>query len=386
MSPFLFVICMEYLTRLLKGLKKDPDFNYHPRCEKLDIVQLEFADDLLLFCRGDVGSVMKLYNCFLSFSAASGLIANTTKSSPYFGGMDHNTQQEVLEKLQFTQGGLPFRYLGVPLSTKRLSAIQYVPLIDAMMSKVTHWTAKVLTYAGRLQLLKSVLFSIQNFWAQIFILPKKVLKKIETICRTFLWTGSNEVSNKAMVSWEQLCLPKSAGGLNILHAQTWNKAASWMRRKIFKATQLLEAIGMDYTQVMGSVDFSIKQVYTKLRGSFPKVSWRKLVCNNYGAPKWTFILYLTLHKRLYTRHRLLKWRSTKMYVLCVVLRKNQLTICSSNALTLLKYGTNCSLGRSTPEEQRSRLQKLAGWKEITESFRQRKEARQFLPDSSYKRQ
>ncbi|XP_070029234.1 secreted RxLR effector protein 78-like [Nicotiana tabacum] len=52
LSPYLFVLVMEYFTRLLKTLKKDPNFNYHPKCSKLNIVQLSFADDRLLFCRG----------------------------------------------------------------------------------------------------------------------------------------------------------------------------------------------------------------------------------------------------------------------------------------------------------------------------------------------
>ncbi|XP_019248785.1 PREDICTED: uncharacterized protein LOC109228057 [Nicotiana attenuata] len=51
MSSFLFVLAMEYLTRILKTLKRQPDFNYHPKCERLNIVQLSFADDLLLFSR-----------------------------------------------------------------------------------------------------------------------------------------------------------------------------------------------------------------------------------------------------------------------------------------------------------------------------------------------
>ncbi|XP_075098936.1 uncharacterized protein LOC142175834 [Nicotiana tabacum] len=38
---------------------------------KLNLVQLGFADDLLLFCRGDVISAKLLYVCFDSFSRAS---------------------------------------------------------------------------------------------------------------------------------------------------------------------------------------------------------------------------------------------------------------------------------------------------------------------------
>ncbi|XP_070036029.1 uncharacterized protein [Nicotiana tomentosiformis] len=53
--------------------------------------------------------------------------------------------------------------------------------------------------------------------------------------------------------------------------------------------------------------FSIKKMYVSIRGVFPKVSWRKLVCNNLGAPIWIFIMRLIAHGKLNTRDRLLKW-------------------------------------------------------------------------------
>lgn len=55
--------------------------------------------------------------------------------------------------------------------------------------KITWWTTRLLSYFGRLQLIKEVLFGMQSYWAHIFILPKKVTKMLQTICRTFLWTG-----------------------------------------------------------------------------------------------------------------------------------------------------------------------------------------------------
>lgn len=53
MPHYLFVIVMEYLSRLLKKLTKNPAFKFHPKCVKTKITQLGFADDLLLLCKGD---------------------------------------------------------------------------------------------------------------------------------------------------------------------------------------------------------------------------------------------------------------------------------------------------------------------------------------------
>lgn len=86
LSPFMFVMVMDYLSRLLKPLKDNKKFKFHPKCAKVNLVQPGFDDDLLLFCRGDQ-SVNILYNQFQTFSVASGLVANPSKSSVYFGGV-----------------------------------------------------------------------------------------------------------------------------------------------------------------------------------------------------------------------------------------------------------------------------------------------------------
>jgi len=44
-----------------------------------------------------------------------------------------------------------------------------------------------------------------------------------------------------------------------------------------------------------------------LLGVLPKVSWRKLVCNNMGCPKWKFILWLALKGKLQTLDRIGQW-------------------------------------------------------------------------------
>lgn len=87
-----------------------------------------------------------------------------------------------------SRGDLPFKYLGVPLSSKNLSIAQCEPLIRKIMARIDCWSAKLLSYAGRIQLIKAVLLSIQSYWSQIFLLPQKVLKLIQAACRNFIWS------------------------------------------------------------------------------------------------------------------------------------------------------------------------------------------------------
>lgn len=44
-SPLLFVLIMEYLTRLVEKMQIGPNFNHHPKCEKVNLTNLTFAGD-----------------------------------------------------------------------------------------------------------------------------------------------------------------------------------------------------------------------------------------------------------------------------------------------------------------------------------------------------
>nr|XP_009761406.1 PREDICTED: uncharacterized protein LOC104213572 [Nicotiana sylvestris]XP_016476021.1 PREDICTED: uncharacterized protein LOC107797634 [Nicotiana tabacum] len=212
-SPFLFAIAMEYLSRMLNEVKGSKGFKYYPKCSTLSITHLSFAHDLLLFSRGDIEYVDTIRRCFMEFSDASGLQDNKDKSSIYFGGVTKEVQNKILQLLEFTKGDLPFRYLGIPLATKKISLIQWQPLINKMVSRITAWTAKKLSYAGRAQLIQTILFGIQAYWSQIFAISSKVLNAIEAYCRNYLWFGTNTITRKALLVWEKVCTPKSIGGL-----------------------------------------------------------------------------------------------------------------------------------------------------------------------------
>ncbi|XP_070029289.1 uncharacterized protein [Nicotiana sylvestris] len=86
-SSFLFAIVMEYLSRSLNKLNEVKGFKFHPRCSKLGITHLSYADDLLLFARGFLNFISHRHDCFNHFSQVYGLQANLKKSSVYFGGV-----------------------------------------------------------------------------------------------------------------------------------------------------------------------------------------------------------------------------------------------------------------------------------------------------------
>ncbi|WMV34807.1 hypothetical protein MTR67_028192 [Solanum verrucosum] len=130
--------------------------------------------------------------------------ANMNKCSIYFGGVPDQVKLNILQQSGFGCGEFPFKYLGVPLSTKKLTIMQWSPLVNKIIARISSWTAKKLSYAGRMQLVQSVLFGIQAYWSQLFIIPAKVLKLIESYCRSFTWSGSNTINKRALIAWEKV--------------------------------------------------------------------------------------------------------------------------------------------------------------------------------------
>ena len=194
----------------------------------------------------------------------------------------------------------------------------------------------MLSYAGRLQLIKFVLFGVQTYLSQVFVLPQKVLKLIQTACRVFLWTGKSGTFKRALIAWEHICLPKTAGGWNVIDLKIWNQAAtckllwnlakkkdvlrvkwvreyytkgrnvllmdvpaqaSWVIKKVFGAVKTISSVN---GSVFQQANFYIKRRYNALRGEFAKVGWRKMICNNAAPPKCLFVTWLIIHARLPT--------------------------------------------------------------------------------------
>jgi len=61
LSLYIFIICMEYLSRMLHMASLSPGFRFHSKCATLGICHLAFADDVILLSRGDRHFVASLF-------------------------------------------------------------------------------------------------------------------------------------------------------------------------------------------------------------------------------------------------------------------------------------------------------------------------------------
>ncbi|XP_056697993.1 uncharacterized protein [Spinacia oleracea] len=299
-SPLLFVICMEYLSRLLHKMSDMPLFDFHPRCREIKLTHLCFADDLILCCKGEYPSILLLLKTFKLFSVSSGLKANQQKSSIYCHGMSDTEVQRVVDVSGFTRSNLPFKYLGVPICSKKISVAQCSHL------------------------------------AQIYVLPKSVLHDIGRICRAFLWSGQAYSQKPRNVAWDNTCCGKQFGGLGFRDIILWNTAAmgkyvwaltikqdnvwikwissvylkdgdwweykppvaaSWYWKQICKTKEHLKQF-FTQSNFRGMTTYSVKQVYETIIGNKPRVHWDKVVWNRLNNPKHRFIGWLAMQPEL----------------------------------------------------------------------------------------
>ncbi|KAJ9552900.1 hypothetical protein OSB04_016945 [Centaurea solstitialis] len=225
LSPYLFTIVMEGFSMLFKQcIEEAADFGYHHGCLDFGVTHLCFADDLFVFTRGDVASVEVLKKALSLFASCSGLAPNLQKSDVFFGNVPLDVHTTILQCLPFRSGTFPIRYLGVPLSPVALKAADYGSLMVKVKNRLQNWKSKFLSFSGRMQLIVSVLQSLQLYWMAIFLLPSGVVHDLEKLFRDFLWTQGDSSQGRCKVAWSMVCRPKECGGLGFRRLAVWNRA------------------------------------------------------------------------------------------------------------------------------------------------------------------
>lgn len=216
---------MNVLSRMLDKASSEQKIGYHPSCKNVKLTHLRFADDLLVFADRRKRSIEEILNVFNDFAKILGLTISLEKSMIYMAGIFKEEKATTLEEFPFGSGSLPVRYLDLSLLTKRMTIQDYTPLLEKIRGKISSWTARYLSFAGRLQLIGSVIHSLTNFWISVFRLPKGCLKKIDKLCSAFLWSGPDLNAKKSKISWTEVCKPKAEGGLGLKPLGEANKVS-----------------------------------------------------------------------------------------------------------------------------------------------------------------
>ncbi|GJS68607.1 hypothetical protein Tco_0683172 [Tanacetum coccineum] len=134
------------------------------------------------------------------FKGKRGLVPSIPKSTVFFYNMGNTMKNEILGIMSFLEGNITAMYLGVPFISSWLLNQDCKILVEKAKNRIGDWKNKSLSFAGRLQLCKSILSSMQIYWALVLVIPK------------------------AKVAWDYICLPKIEGGLGLRSLEVFNIA------------------------------------------------------------------------------------------------------------------------------------------------------------------
>ncbi|KAK9931811.1 hypothetical protein M0R45_019074 [Rubus argutus] len=225
LSPLLFCLAEEVLSRGLSMLASSGQLRLitSPRGTTAPSHVL-FADDIIVFCRGDKRNLERVLNFFEKYGEISGQIINKQKSQVFLGSHLNNRRHSIASVLGIPLGSAPFNYLGVPIFHGKPRAAYFQPIVDRIRLRLSSWMSSLLSMAGRLQLIKSVISGMFVYSFQVYEWPVSLLRRIEPWCRNFLWSGSINKRGIPLVAWKSCCAPISEGGLGLKQLVLLNRS------------------------------------------------------------------------------------------------------------------------------------------------------------------
>nr|GEU63311.1 hypothetical protein [Tanacetum cinerariifolium] len=306
-SPYLFTLVMELLNLMIKRqISIDKRFKFHIGCKSLGLTHLCFADDLLLLCHGDLILVCILRRGLDEFSMCSGLYPSMEKSTSYFCNVPHDLMAQISLGMPFKEVSLPIRYLGVLMMTRKLCNIDCRVLIDNVKKRILDWKNKYLSYAGKLQLIASVLSSLNVYWANAFVLPSHICSSNDKILKYFLWSFHEGRRGFTSVAWKDICAPKNQGGLGLRSMKLMNEGN--FKDVLDVSVPILNDLEdktIWFNKSFEEVNFSVKEVCSVLRVDMPSVMWHKHVCKSKNVDVVPNLIINTIRLKLLSLN--VKW-------------------------------------------------------------------------------
>ncbi|KAL2892194.1 LINE-1 reverse transcriptase-like protein [Bienertia sinuspersici] len=226
LSPFLFIICAEGLSRLLKDAERRKVIHGLKIGKHVQpITHLFFADDSLLFVRATEGEIEAVMEILSKYEMASGQKLNLEKSEISFSRNIEQEKKNMLQrKLSFKAVEEYEKYLGLPTYVGSSKKKVFQIIQDKVWKKLKGWKEKFLSQAGRETLIKSIAQAIPTYAMQVFRIPEGILQTIEKMIRGFYWGQRADEKKINWIAWKKLINAKSVGGLGFRDMQVFNSA------------------------------------------------------------------------------------------------------------------------------------------------------------------
>ena len=158
------------------------------------------------------------------FSLCLGLNVNFHKSSLVGVNVAEIYAEGISSALKCICDTLPIKYLRLPLGANPNRISIWKPVLSQIRGRLNSWKGWLLSMAGRIILIKSVISTIPLYYMPISCIPKAVARKITAMQSLFLWDGSIDNRKIHWLAWETVAKEKDRGGLGVGTVSAKNKA------------------------------------------------------------------------------------------------------------------------------------------------------------------
>ena len=183
LSPLLFCIIEDVLDKNLSKLVEEGSLNLIKGTRSCSVPSRSFyADDLMIFCKGNIPGLKDLKDLFDRYALASGQIINNGKSTIFSAPITQARLNHIVSILNFNIGSMPFNYLVVPIFKGKPKSCHLQPIVDRIKLKLSNWKASLLTWlvGFNCQLSKACLLIAFLFMPSLFF-SSRILKKLSEI-------------------------------------------------------------------------------------------------------------------------------------------------------------------------------------------------------------
>ncbi|CAL1398314.1 unnamed protein product [Linum trigynum] len=274
LSPYLFLLCAEGLSALIKKAEKEGQLNgIQIRKKAPTISHLLFADDSLVFGRAVLSECDTLKGILKCYEEESGQLINYNKSEISFStNVKTSRRLEIGGTLKIKEVTKHPKYLGLPTVVGRSKKEMFEDIKEKVRKKLKDWKIRTLSQAGKEIMIKAVAQAQFLYPMAVFLIPEGTLKEIQSLISNFWWGQKGKERKLHWLSWEDLCEEKEYGGMGFRDLRSFNLAM--LGRQVWKIISQPNSL---LTRTLKASYFPKSDILNAKTGYNPSFIWRSIM-------------------------------------------------------------------------------------------------------------